>query len=95
MCPEKGDRSVSSGEKRRIQLYVKKDCHLCSVAKGVLLKVQKKIPFEFQEIDIESERDLYAQFKEKIPVVFINGKRAFVYRVDEGELIRILGRGSR
>lgn len=76
----------------KVQLYTKKGCHLCVVARDIILRVLRKVPFEFQEIDIESSSDLYERFKEEIPVVFVNGERAFTYRVHEGELRRMLKR---
>ena len=77
-------RSVHSEDMIKVQSYEKKDCHLCLVATETLARVRAKIPFELQEIDIESSRDLYADFREKIPVVFIDGKRAFTYKINEG-----------
>ncbi len=74
----------------QVRLYTKKDCSLCVVAKETILRVQKKIPFDFQEVDIESEEDLYERFKYEIPVVFINDQRVFTYRVNGKELKRIL-----
>ena len=74
----------------KVELYTKKDCSLCVVAREIILRVLKEIPFEFQEIDIESRSDLYERFKEEIPVVFVNGERAFTYRVNEERLRRIL-----
>ncbi len=77
-----------------IRLYGKKDCHLCDLAKEVLHRIREEFPFEFQEIDIELSEDLFAEFKEKIPVVFIDGKQAFTYKINEKRLRRILSRAS-
>jgi glutaredoxin len=74
----------------KVELYTKKDCSLCVVAREIILRVLKEIPFEFQEVDIESDEDLFEKFKEEIPVVFVNGERAFTYRVNEERLRRIL-----
>ncbi len=73
-----------------VQMYTKKDCSLCVVAKETILRVQKKTPFDFQEVDIESEEDLYERFKYEIPVVFINDQMVFTYRVNGKELKRTL-----
>lgn len=81
---------VHSEDMIKVQLYGKKDCHLCLVAKETLARVRAKIPFELQEIDIESSMDLYADFRERIPVVFIDGKRTFTHRVNETRLVKIL-----
>ena len=37
-------------------------------------------------IDIETDALLEKEYSEQIPVVFINGNKAFKYHVDEGEL---------
>lgn len=87
----KGRREpIRQGERAKVWLYGKKDCHLCDLAKEILYRVQEEIPFELQEIDIESSKDLYARFKERIPVVFIDGKHAFTYKINEKKLRRIL-----
>jgi len=76
----------------KIQLYTRKGCSLCVIAREIILRIQKEIPFEFQEIDIESRDDLFERFKEEIPVVFINGERAFTHRVSEETLRKSLER---
>ncbi len=76
----------------RVQMYTKEGCHLCVIAREIILRIQKEIPFEFQEVDIELRNDLYERFKEEIPVVFVNDERVFTYRVNERKLRRILKR---
>jgi len=70
----------------KVKIYSKSDCHLCDEAKSVLLKVQQEIPFDFFEVDITSSRELFTEYKEQIPVVFINNQESFRYRVNEKEL---------
>ena len=70
----------------KVKIYSKSDCHLCDEAKSVLSKVQQEIPFDFFEVDITSNRELFTEYKEQIPVVFICGKKAFKFRVNEKEL---------
>ena len=76
----------------KVELYTKKDCSLCVVAREIILRLLNEIPFEFQEVDIESRNDLYERFKEEIPVVFVDGEQAFTYRIHEKKLRRILKR---
>ena len=76
----------------KVQLYTKKECPLCVVAKEIILRVKKEIPFEFEEVDIESRDDIHEKFKEEIPVVFVNGERGFTSRVNDKRLRRILKR---
>jgi len=78
-----------------VEIYSKTDCHLCEEAKEILRRVQREIPFELTEIDISGESPLFEHLKEDIPVVFINGRKAFKYRIDEGKLRRRLRRGGK
>ncbi|RMF83717.1 MAG: glutaredoxin family protein [Nitrospinota bacterium] len=76
----------------RVEIYSKPDCHLCEEAKAVLQEVQAEIPFTLLEIDIRSDPELYRRYEWEIPVIFINGRKAFKYRVEKRALIRRLQR---
>jgi glutaredoxin len=76
----------------KVQMYTKEGCHLCVVAREIILRILKEIPFEFQEVAIESRGDLYERFREEVPVVFVNGERTFTRRVSERKLKRVLKR---
>jgi len=75
---------------KEVVLYSKPDCCLCDEALKILDRVQKVFPFVLRKIDILTDRGLYNQFKDEIPVVFIESKKAFKYRIDESKLIRLL-----
>ena len=47
---------------------------------------------EFEEVDITGVAELEARYREWLPVVEIDGARAFVYYVDEAALRRRLAR---
>ena len=73
-----------------VELYSKNDCHLCDVAKGVLKKIQATHPFELQIIEVHEGERAFDEFKDRIPVVFIDKGFAFQHRVPEKEFIRKL-----
>lgn len=73
-----------------VTLYSKPDCHLCEVARERIAGVQKQVPFALETVDITGDPALYEQYKERIPVVLVNGEEAFVYRVSEKYLARKL-----
>jgi glutaredoxin len=75
-----------------VVLYTRDGCSLCVTAKAVLLAVRRDVDFAFREVDIGWSGDLYEDHKHDIPVVEIDGKRAFKYRVDADELRRRLSR---
>ena len=76
----------------RIEMFSKPGCHLCDEAREVIEQARSHYPFEFRIINIENERKLEAVYGSEIPVVRINGNRAFKYRVDSQELERKLRR---
>jgi hypothetical protein len=69
-----------------IEIMTKKDCSLCDVSKAVVEKVLPDFPAKMILTDIESDPELFALYKERIPVGIINGKEAFVYKVHEKTL---------
>jgi glutaredoxin-like protein DUF836 len=75
---------------KELLIYSKVDCCLCEEALEILTRVRTAFPFELKKIDIMENKDLYDQFRNEIPVVYVNSKKAFKYRVDESKLIRLL-----
>ena len=73
-----------------VEIFSKHDCHLCDVAKDSLVKIQKVYPFELRETTIIEGSKYYDEFKERIPVIYINGEFAFQYRVPEKMFIQQL-----
>ena len=69
-----------------VVLYTREGCSLCVTAKAVILAVRREVAFAFREVDIGWAGELYEDHKHSIPVVEIDGKRAFKYRVDAQEL---------
>jgi glutaredoxin len=67
-----------------VVLYSADGCHLCEKARAVL--EQSGEPFE--EIDITGDPELEAAYREWLPVVEIDGERAFVYFVEPAALRR-------
>ena len=76
---------------RRVTLYTRVGCHLCDEAKKVLEGARAKTPFELEALDIDLDPELCRLYNEEVPVIAIDGVKAFKYRVTEGELLRKLG----
>jgi hypothetical protein len=45
-------------------------------------QVREEVSFELQEIEIDGDPELESRYREWLPVVEIDGDRAFVYYVD-------------
>ncbi len=71
---------------RQIRLYTRRDCCLCEEMKGVVRDVAEEVPLEVEEVDVDSEPDLREKFGADVPVLFIDGRKAFKYRVAAREL---------
>jgi len=77
-------------KQRKVVLYHAQGCHLCERALRVLHEIRQEIPFDFEEVDIDGHPPLEARYREWLPVVEIDGDRAFVYYVDSAALRRKL-----
>ncbi|HEX6504776.1 MAG TPA: glutaredoxin family protein [Terriglobales bacterium] len=75
---------------REVVVYSRKGCHLCEIVKESLTKLERRGGFRWREIDVDSDEDLRRQFTDEVPVVFIDGRKAFKYRMDEREFLRKL-----
>ena len=75
---------------REVVVYSRKGCHLCEIVKETLIKLQRRGGFTWSEVDVDSDDELRRQFTDEVPVVFIDGRKAFKYRMDEREFLRKL-----
>jgi len=71
-------------------LYSRKGCHLCEIVKESLSKLERRGGFTWREVDVDSDADIRRRYTDEVPVVFINGRKAFKYRMDEQEFLRRL-----
>jgi glutaredoxin len=79
----------------KLTLYSRQDCCLCAEMKAVIAEIAAKIPVEIDEIDIDQSPELRAQFAHEIPVLCIDGRKAFKFRVTTKQLETRLRRHSR
>ena len=75
---------------REVVVYSRKGCHLCEIIKESLSKLERRGGFSWREVDVDSDEALRRQFTDEVPVVFIDGRKAFKYRMDEREFLRKL-----
>jgi glutaredoxin len=77
-------------EPREVTVYSRKGCHLCEIVKESLVKLQKRGGFTWHEIDVDSNAEVRRLYNDEVPVVFIDGRKAFKYHMDEQEFLRKL-----
>jgi len=75
---------------RSVLGYTRKGCHLCEIVKESLVKLERRGLFHWQEVDVDADEQLRRRFTDEVPVVFIDGRKAFKYRMDEREFLRKL-----
>ena len=78
----------------RLTIYSRPGCHLCDEMKTVVSAVVKELPggtITVEHIDIASDPTLEGLYREEIPVLFVDGRKAAKYRITESELRRRLG----
>ena len=73
-----------------VTLYTRKGCHLCDDARQVLIEARRSADFDYQEQDIDGDPELHRLYNEEVPVVAINGAKAFKYHVDLGTFLKRL-----
>ena len=74
----------------RLTLYTRPDCSLCDTMRAILLEVRAERPFRLETIDISTDPELSTRFGLEIPLLYINGQRAFTYELSAAELRRRL-----
>ncbi len=78
--------------KPQLLLYTRKDCCLCEEMKSTLSRVAGRVPFALEEIDVDISPALQENYGNEVPVLFINGRKAFKYRLTAQELEQRLKR---
>jgi glutaredoxin len=70
----------------RVALYYARDCSLCEPVREQLERLRDELEFELEEVDVTGVAELERAYREWLPVVEVDGERAFVYRLEEDEL---------
>lgn len=73
-----------------VVVYSRKGCHLCDIVKETLAQIQGEADFQWREVDIDADPQLRQKYTDQVPVVFIDGHKAFKYRMDRHQFLRVL-----
>ncbi len=66
----------------RVVLYSRNTCHLCEVARDVILAERARSVFDFEEVMIDGDQALERDYGLRVPVVVVDGAEAFEFEVD-------------
>ena len=71
---------------RRVTLYHAEGCHLCERAREVVEGAREGLGFTLELVDIGGDPELEARYRERLPVVEIDGEAAFTFFVTPAAL---------
>jgi glutaredoxin len=74
----------------RVTLYVAAGCQLCQRARATVEAVRREQSFDLEEVDIGGDPALEARYRTLLPVLEIDGRRAFTFHVPAAALRRAL-----
>jgi glutaredoxin len=74
----------------QLTLYGKPGCHLCAEAQAVVRSVRERHPFELVEVDITRDPTLEALYRERIPVIAIDGREVLELVIEATDLEQCL-----
>ena len=79
-------------ERVRVTIYTKPGCHLCDEAKEELRHARCRDAYTLEEINIETDPELFRRYGVEIPVIAIDGHVTFKYRVSAADFERQIKR---
>jgi glutaredoxin len=77
---------------RTLTLYGKPGCHLCHEAREAVRRALLDRELALEEVDITLDPVLFARYRERIPVLELDGQILFELGVDENALQERLDR---
>ena len=69
-----------------LELMTRSGCHLCDEMKAALSQAATGLDVRLTETDIDADDELAANYGHDIPVLFVNGSKAFKHRASVEEL---------
>jgi glutaredoxin len=79
----------------KLILYSRQDCCLCDEMKAIIREVALTIPLEIEVIDVDESAELREKLGAEVPVLFIDGRKAFKYRVTKEEIKKAISKRTR
>ena len=78
----------------RVTLYTRAECPLCEEMAAAVAAVGAQVPLQVLAVDIQTDPELLRRFGHEVPVLFVDGRKAFKYRVTVGSLRRRVWRAQ-
>ena len=69
-----------------LELLTRPGCHLCEEMKEAISQAARGLEIRLREVDISQDSELERRFGNDIPVLLVNGSKAFKHRATVQEL---------
>ena len=79
----------------QLTLYTRVECPLCHEMRAVVEVVARELPLALEVVDVDGDPALAAAYGEEVPVLLVNGRKAFAVRVEPSALRARLARETR
>lgn len=89
--PEPARRVVLRAE---VVVYTRPGCHLCEVVEAQLQRLREVADFRWRVVNVDGDPAPAARYGQRVPVVCIDGREAFRYRLDEQRFLRLVRRAG-
>ena len=67
-------------------IYARRECHLCEEMESIVAREIRRRPVRLAVVDVDSDPELARAFGERVPVLWIDGKKFAEFRVDPRRL---------
>lgn len=71
-------------------VYSRQDCCLCDEALEQIEAARSSASFSLEVVDVDQDPELAERYGHEVPVVEIDGRKAFKYRLTTRDLLRRL-----
>jgi glutaredoxin len=78
-----------------VTIYTRSDCELCREMEEIIERELPRFEARVVRVCIDGNAELEARHGQEVPVLFVNGRKAFKYRCKASELRRRLLREVR
>ena len=78
----------------RLTLITRDDCCLCDEMKAIVMPVATDMGAALEVRDVDADPALYARFNDEVPVLLIEGRKAFKYRLTPAALRHRIARAE-
>jgi hypothetical protein len=86
---------VSTASMIQLTLYSRAGCHLCDEMRAVVEAVGREVEISLAVVDVDGDPKLLRAYGDEVPVLAVNGEKAFAVRVDAPALRARLARERR